>query len=713
MINRIRKLYSLSSEEIKYRIKEKLLIKYEELLNYFSIQPVFKPIKVEAQGPLFFFSEVQQEQRRQMIKKNLNIDKIMSEADGILKGKVNLLGHDIQIPNGKGWHKDPITNIFWPDIFFTKVRHHPSVKDCDIKYVWEINRHQFLIPMAKAYWLTQNEKYAEKVFEIISDWIDNTTYNKGVNWISALEHSVRLFSWVWSISFCQHSNCYNKYIDQIKRSIYQQTTYIYNHLSTYSSPYNHLIGEAAALHLVGVLFPDFDHSDKWEKAGIDILEKTVGRQFHSDGITVEQAFFYHHFTLGFYLQTIFLRKFNQRPVSSHMKQIIEKAVESSVFLTMPNNEIPMVGDIDSARSIYFTNKHSWDFTGFHQLGAVLFSRGDFKITKPQKLSEELLWIVTDEDLAAFESLKVKSPTTHIFLEKSGYIIARDSWKKSSNYMCFDCGQIADGLSSKAVPSAAHGHLDALSIIICANGESFLIDSGFYTYFGDLDWHKVFRQEQTHNTLKIEGKSQAEYCGRLKWQNVVTPKIKDVKENEDHLFCSGFISYPHGPIHTRKIYYRKRKFWTVQDIVSGGQTGISCENNFNFDPGATLKLDRKTGGLEAMKQDVRLLIIPVGEGMFTIQQGGRLPSEGWACKGYGIKDPAYRAVFHWDLKKGFDSRKFIILPLTVNENVSQIFYDAGNDVLKIKDEPFSTNLNTLNLLNGDIERSCVGEKSKNC
>ena len=83
------------------------------------------------------------------------------------------------------------------------------------------------------------------------------------------------------------------------KSICEHGFHIAHHLSYYSSPYNHLVGEAAGLHMIGSLFPQLKTAQYWEQLGWSILESNIDQQFFSDGMCVEQATFYHHFTWVF------------------------------------------------------------------------------------------------------------------------------------------------------------------------------------------------------------------------------------------------------------------------------------------------------------------------------------------------------------------------------------------------------------------------------
>jgi len=476
---------------------------------------------------------------------------------------------------------------------------------------------------------------------------------------------------LWAYFFCQGSNHLDKdFIRKFLRSVYDQAYYIENHLSYYSSPYNHLIGEAAALHLIGSLFPNIESGKRWEHLGWSILVEKVDNQFHDDGMSREQASFYHHFTLGFYLQSIFLRRNNNKETPQKVLSRIERALDFSLHLTKPGGTLPMVGDIDNARSIYFNPLHQWDFRGYLALGAVLFNRPDFK-SQGSGSAEELLWLVTEKDFHQFQKMRSLEPkdTSRAFC-KSGYFISRERWYEDSNYLCFDCGEIADGLFEGPVPSAAHGHADALSFELVAHGKSFIVDGGFYTYIGDLDWHKYFRRQEAHNTVLLGNHRQAEYCGRLTWQRVKRPRLLQWENTEIYDAVTGCLVYANDTLHFRQMIFVKKHLWLLRDSVETKNEKEPVKSFLHFAPSVDLSINEDSGELIASKDDVGLRIRHFGQAEVDIKRGGNTPASGWVAHGYGIKHPAWRVVFSWETSDSKGSSTLLMIPFKVEkEDVS--------------------------------------------
>ncbi len=681
LINKIKKLLVMPKEEIFFRFAERRLEKREYAQHLSGKDQIddenfirecrILPSKSNEAQTLFddfwsgerdcFFTETySKDSRAAQIKKHLNTQKWLRDADRLCEGCVCILGNDVLLAQAGEWHKDPLEGCDWPRVFYTRVHKSKPSETVDIKYVWEMNRHQYLIVLGKAYWISSDEKYAKKICEIISSWISDNPYHSGVNWTSSLELAVRSISWIWAYFLCQGSQSMDSTFHRmLVKAIYEHGLHIENHLSYFSSPYNHLIGEAAGLHMIGSLFSQLKTGQSWEHLGWSILEDNIDRQFFQDGMCVEQATFYHHFTLGFYLQAVLLRKMNNKPVSEKILIMVEKALEASMHLTQPNGRLPAIGDIDNARSLYFSAEHSWDFRGFLSLGSVLFHRADFKHNS-SGFCEELLWLCDKLSLEEFETLESTLPLeTSKALSSSGYFVMRTAWGKNSHYLCFDCGVIAAGLHEGDVPSAAHGHADALSFSLSAFGQPILVEGGFHTYFGPLDWHRHFREEIAHNTIKMGSHKQAEYCDRLTWKSVINPKFQYWRQEDKMQAVCGEIVYDKETSHRREILLVESKFWILSDHLESAGKDEQAIAYFHFDSSIALEVNRGTKQIFASNEDVGLLIQYFDDYEVKAQRGeeGMGPEVGWQAEGYGYKTPTWILSFAIPL-----CQKTVLFPL---------------------------------------------------
>jgi uncharacterized heparinase superfamily protein len=574
--------------------------------------------------------------------------RVVSAADDVCRGNFSLLGVACQLPGAIRWQDDPATGQPWPRTFYRDLN--PADVGVDPKHVWELNRHEFLIDCGKAYRLTGNPVYAGRVFEIIDSWVEQNPYLQGINWVSALEVAVRAISWLTTYQLCrtwQNIPADSHY--KLISSLYLHGSYLYRNLSFYSSPYNHLVGESTALYLLGCFFPEFDESAAWRRTAWDVLTSQIGQQFHSDGGNVEQATFYHHYCLGFYLLAVLTRLRRGEAVPSSMQHRLEQAFEFSMWLTRPDGTVPRIGDCDNARSIRLSNPPLWDFRNLLCLGATLFARGDMKsVAGP--FSEDAFWLLGKPGVDRYTQLEPTDPSAGSRLfARSGYFVSRTGWGQSDHFVCFDCGELAAGLHRTDVPSAAHGHADLLSVELSMFGQPLLIDGGSYTYHDLVGWQRHFRESQAHNTIRVDGASQAKYAGNLKWSCVAKPEGLQSQSFDqfDFVECShsGFHGLNEQVRHRRALLVKKDALTVVFDRLEGtGEHDV--EVFFHLAPG-NVWLHTLHQAVEYQANGVTFWLQLVEDRGFQMEllEGGLGPEGGWIGTAYGRRQRAPVIRYH--------------------------------------------------------------------
>ncbi len=567
---------------------------------------------------------------------------VLRDADELLAHRFRLLGLNVQLPDPIRWNENPQTGQPYPLHHFSQMDTFNTAQYGDVKYVWELNRHQFFIEVGKAYLLSRDEKYAEKIWQWLESWFEQVPYKFGIHHTSVLEHAVRIFSWIWAYYFTRHAVVWTSARrEELARQLLLQGQMIEENLSYYYSPYNHLIGELAALAFLGTVYGNSPKTRHWREHYWQEMVAQLEKQFHPDGFTVEQASYYHHFTLGFYLQVAILRRQCGLEVAPAVWETLGKALDFSRCLTRPDGRLPMLGDIDSARSLYFYRpRDMWDLRGFQALGAVLFQRPDMKFVADGP-AEELLWLLGPDGPEKYAALPAEPPRdASQYFASAGYVVLRDGWLKHHSYCLFDCGEIAHGVHRDETPSAAHGHADILSLEICLEGQPLVIDPGFHTYFGNLAWHRYFRDTRGHNTLTVNGCGQAVHENRIGWSQVASPRMEHWIFTPEVALACGSVDRFAGlqlPVrHRRYVLFSKFYGLLVFDEVTGETSQpLEVESSLHFAPGRVALQDQKL-----LFNDCPVGCITVPENTeFTVETGGENPEQGWMAPGYGEKLPA--------------------------------------------------------------------------
>jgi uncharacterized heparinase superfamily protein len=144
-----------------------------------------------------------------------------------------------------------------------------------------------LLQLARAAWLTRDERYGNEIVRQIDSWLDDNPPLTGINWASMLEIGLRTISWTMAAHFLAATRCAlpARFFDAIER----QLTHVEQHLSYYFSPNTHLTGEALALYVVGQAFPELPGSRRWVTLGRDVLLREIERQILPDGGHAERS----------------------------------------------------------------------------------------------------------------------------------------------------------------------------------------------------------------------------------------------------------------------------------------------------------------------------------------------------------------------------------------------------------------------------------------
>src|SRR6266851_3749508 len=116
------------------------------------------------------------------------VERIVTQADKACQHRFDLLGYtDLEYGSPVDWHLDAVHGKQAPRKLFHRVRYLDFTEVGDSKVTWELNRHQHLPTLAKAYRLTGNPRYLDEILRQWRDWRAQNPYPVGINWVSSLE----------------------------------------------------------------------------------------------------------------------------------------------------------------------------------------------------------------------------------------------------------------------------------------------------------------------------------------------------------------------------------------------------------------------------------------------------------------------------------------------------------------------------------------------
>lgn len=540
------------------------------------------------------------------------------------------------------WQADPVTKRAWPALYHADVRVHVGDVGCgDVKHVWELSRMQFLVDLARSVFIDGDRESLSSLQALVRSWTAGNPYATGVHWSCALEPAFRVFSWLWAYALTWNELDEDFHLEWLEGFL-DAGRFLEQHLEYYTSPYNHLIGEAAALYWLGATFPEFKHANRWRALGRRVLETRLPQQFYRDGGSSEQSTFYHHATVGDYLLAGLAARRIGEDLSPAVWRAIERAIDFSAALVQPDGRTPEIGGADDGKPIRMEQLPLWDFRPYQAIGAVLFGRHDFKAIAG-RFHEDALWLLGPAGMAQFDSLPAAEPDrTSIALPDTGYYVMRSNWTSTADYVCFDCGEQALGMRADGIPNSMHGHADCLSALVTLNGRRVLVDSGFFAYNCGGAWETHFRETAAHNTARVDERDQALHLGKMAWSHSYRahPEGWNACDHDAWAVGShdGYDRSDDGVTHRRAVWLRQPGYVIMCDEFLG-HGSHTLEVNFQFAPGPPLSV--------GLNGEVRFADVAVlnwqGSGPWDANTtiGGDSPDQGWIAPSLGVKTPAPR------------------------------------------------------------------------
>lgn len=518
--------------------------------------------------------------------------KTIEEAELVLRGNIECFGtHIIEKIN---WHKDFFSEFEWTKgKFYTEYELVNINNDADVKVPWELSRCHHLIPLSKAYLLTNNSKYGEKIEKDILNWIDENPFAYSINWTCAMDVAIRAVNWIWAISLANEYFINKDSLKIILNSLYQHGVYIRGNLEKnyggYSS--NHYYSNLVGLIYLGLFFNGNKFANRWLDFAVKEFYKETLIQFYSSGVNYELSTSYHRLMTEMLISVIIQLKNNNYEIPTEILNRAEKAIEYIYYYTRPDGKAPIIGDADDGRLHILGKYIGWDRNDHKYLlaiGHLLFNRKEWTPKEINKYEEALLLL--NEIPKAENSNEIV--TCSKFFYDAGIAIMRSENNhimiKVSNQGAYET-------------RGWHTHNDVLSFDLTLGGIPIIIDPGVGQYTGDIKERNYFRSTKAHNTVMIDNIEQNSIGEKISdvWENGGEAKSKIEEwhndEIEDYLKASnnGYLRLAEPITHTREFCLQKkgRAFKIVDYFVGSGNHIL--EWNFILEPRIKIQeIDKK-------------------------------------------------------------------------------------------------------------------------
>lgn len=462
----------------------------------------------------------------------------------------------------------------------------------DSEWLWQLHRQYWWSDLARAYWHTGDEIYAQAWVAQMLDWVRACPRDaKSPAW-RTLEAGIRGYSWSGHFQHFIDSPAFgSRELVVFLNACWEHGDYLTQGRRFSANNWGLMEAEGAAF--LAITFPEFAQAPTWREQAVRHLAEQMGQQVRPDGHQAEQCLNYHQGCISWFSRTAELLKMNGNADSfpADFWKRLEQMCAVLYQLSFPDNTSPQFGDTHSPVS--------WQ----GELGkwAPIFGRDDFRYCASGGNS----------DTAPRE--------TAFAFPDSGFYSMRSGWQREDTCLVVKCGP--DG--------GWHCQPDNGTFELYAGGRRLMPDSGTYIYDGDAaakTARQWFRQTRVHQTLTLDGKNTVYQPKLLRWQPGNTLDTL-VVEN---------AGYPQLT-HRRAVFFVQKRFFVIIDEARGTAAG-DVNIHFQLLPCTPVVEQHALSFRSALPTGANVLVQGMAQAGLTLQE-----EEGWVSYVYGHRGqrPAFR------------------------------------------------------------------------
>ena len=424
---------------------------------------------------------------------------LRDEADRIISGEFTWFSiHRFNTGAMPNWFSNPFNNkeIDNPLVHWTEIGDFSSGVG-DIKTVWELSRFDWLTTLARAYKVTGEIEYLDRLNLIFNNWIEENPLNQGPNWMCGQEASIRLMKILTTTSILDiEESCKEGLYELVARHVDRINANIKYGVIQDN---NHGTSEAAGLY-IGALWLisqnyQVDKCQKLKNKGRAVLEGRIDKLIQKDGSFSQRSCNYHRVvvdTMSFVLQMMAMHR--EPDFSAYIVDKLTKLGEWQYKMTFgKDGQVPNYGSNDGAMIETLHSQSYEDFRISTQLFfALLLKR---RIYDMIDVSEPVYWR-SDITLDQLPTYDIQKPLYEILDEHVA--ILRNS--RASVFIKMPDDTFRPGNDT--------GHID-----MWLDGVNILRDSGSYSYNAGVV-SEEFKSVAAHNTVQFGNKEQMPKISRF-------------------------------------------------------------------------------------------------------------------------------------------------------------------------------------------------------
>jgi hypothetical protein len=571
----------------------------------------------------------------------------IAQAEDVMRGEFRYFQHSV-VKAGfpPPWHTNPFTGQQFPHD-----RHWSRADDFghgDIKFIWELNRFGFTYPLVRAYWRTQDQRFAECFWQLIEDWRKHNPPQQGPNWGSGQEVSFRMMAWVFGLyGFLDCEATTPERVSRLAEMLAASGKRIAANLQyAVNQQNNHGISEGMGLWTLGLLFPEFRESHRWRETGRSMLESQGRELIYEDGAFAQHSVVYHRLMLHDYIWALRLGDLHGQPFSRALRNRVGAAGEFLYQMRdFATGQVPYYGQNDGSLILPLSNCGYLDFRPVIQASQFL-CRGT-RCYNDGPWDEELLWlfgrgaVTTTRQAPAtsaetpqqrLEASKAPAPASDLSADAGGYYTIRSP----EGFAFTRCGAFRH----------RPGQADMLHVDLWWRGQNLALDPGTFSYNAPPPWDNALARTICHNTASVDGRDLMDRAGRFLWLPWARGRVRCRQRSLDGSMAyfegehNGYQRLPAPAYYRRAILLLANHMWLVLDDLQSREPHgyrvhwLLPDLPYEWEPAVgQMKLSTPAGPYYVS------LAAAGTPAEYSLVRADPRSSRGWRAPSYGFRTPA--------------------------------------------------------------------------
>lgn len=567
-------------------------------------------------------------------------------ADRVCRHEFDILGSGPFVPVDPGrpkvgdyqpidWYLDPILNLRFPEKVPYKSWNLMEMRPglADVKLPWEIGRCQHWLPLAQAFAITRDERYAAEILNQHDDFVEANPVGFGIQWTCTMDVAIRALNWAQALELVQSRTAMPALrLEMMYASLFTVGHFIERNLENhYEVTSNHFLSNVIGLFGLGVLFADLPSGQRWLGQCRGWLEQEMRVQVLPDGADYESSVPYHRLVTELFLSGWRSAECEGTSLSASYREKLAAMVDFLRQVLRPDGKVPQIGDADDGRVHIFSDYGRWDPQDARHIfapAAAILGRPEWALAgDPWASWETAWWGCNMPDIAGVEV----SPVAQFFPDAGLAVVKNDR-----HYLLIANAKVGtNGFGN-------HKHNDLLSFEFHDRGTPVFVDPGSYVYTSNPEMRNHFRSTAAHNTVVVDGVEQNEF--KTEWlfrmfEKAIPEHVEFVSNAESTRYRGrhhGYARLPQPVIHERALTLQHDSgVLSITDSFYGhGQHTMAW--HFHCAPGISVT---PSGAGQCQ--------LAAGDSRWSLRFADALASSiaaSWYSPSYGVRQPATVIAF---------------------------------------------------------------------